>query len=503
MVEQLARDCGELAERLGGVARLLERHTASLAVADEQGRLRAAAEVAAEHAWQAWNAAETEFAALRETIGADAAQVRARLRQAEQGHEQTSIALDDVRRREGDLRAAAARSSEQALHAAEAAQASREALAAAVAELRAVLALPGLTEAAFTPGAGDAARLPEPNPATIVPAQVDAALERVSAALDARGGPLDETGLAQRQQALERQVVGTYDVSLSVRHGVWLVELVDATGGRTVVEAAADLARKVTEGKAALSSREHRVFADFVLGGVAEELRSRLTQAESLIKAMNASLASIRTSQGIGVKINWGLQVEAGSSLARLRTLVATASQVRTAAQSDELIALIKGQVEERFTADATAGYASHLKAALDYRAWHEIEVVITGPEPGQQRRISRRAKLSQGETRFVSYVTLFAAADAYLSGLPDTTRALRVVLLDDAFAKVDERTIGVLMGLLVRLDLDFAMTGHALWGCFPEVPALDIYEVRRRDGSAAITTHVHWDGRTRHLRSA
>ncbi len=189
-------------------------------------------------------------------------------------------------------------------------------------------------------------------------------------------------------------------------------------------------------------------------------------------------------------------------ALHRLRTLVATASQVRTVAQSEELIELIKGQVEERFAADATAGYASHLKGALDYRDWHEIEVVITGPEPGQQRRISRRAKLSQGETRFVSYVTLFAAADAYLSGLPDTSRALRLVLLDDAFAKVDERTIGVLMGLLVRLDLDFAMTGHALWGCFPEVPALDIYEVRRRDGSAAITTHVHWDGRNRHLRS-
>ena len=45
-------------------------------------------------------------------------------------------------------------------------------------------------------------------------------------------------------------------------------------------------------------------------------------------------------------------------------------------------------------------------------------------------------------------------------------------------------------MGLLVSLDLDFVMTGHALWGCFPHV-----YEVRRSDGSSALTTHVHWDG--------
>ena len=92
---------------------------------------------------------------------------------------------------------------------------------------------------------------------------------------------------------------------------------------------------------------------------------------------------------------------------------------------------------------------------------------------------------------------------DAYLSGLPDTTRALRLLLLDDAFAKVDDRTIAELMGLLVRLDVDFAMTGHALWGDYPQVPELDCYEVRRVEGSAAVTTHVRWDGHTRHLRAA
>ncbi len=128
--------------------------------------------------------------------------------------------------------------------------------------------------------------------------------------------------------------------------------------------------------------------------------------------------------------------------------------------------------------------------------------MTILGPEEGQQRRLSRRAKLSQGETRFVSYVTLFAAADGYLTSLGDDGRALRLILLDDAFAKVDEGTVAELMGLLVTLDLDFVMTGHALWGCFPQVPRLDVYEVRRSDGSSAVTTHVHWDGRNRHLRS-
>ncbi|MGK4591665.1 hypothetical protein [Amycolatopsis sp. w19] len=80
----------------------------------------------------------------------------------------------------------------------------------------------------------------------------------------------------------------------------------------------------------------------------------------------------------------------------------------------------------------------------------------------------------------------------------------MRIILLDDAFAKVHGRMIGELMGLQVRMDVDFCMTGHALWGAYPQVPSLDIYEIRRAEGTAAVATHVHWDGSARHyLRSA
>ncbi|MFC8045871.1 SbcC/MukB-like Walker B domain-containing protein [Nocardia sp. NPDC057353] len=180
--------------------------------------------------------------------------------------------------------------------------------------------------------------------------------------------------------------------------------------------------------------------------------------------------------------------------------LVGKADELRPDDDSEELVALVRARVERLHAADAAAGYAAHLREALDYRSWHAVEVTILGPEQGQTRKISRRAKISQGETRFVSYVTLFAAADGYLSGLPDAAGALRLVLLDDAFAKVDERAIGELMGLLVRLDIDFVMTGHALWGTVPEVPALDIYEIRRMGDSCVVPTHIHWDGRNKHF---
>ena len=75
--------------------------------------------------------------------------------------------------------------------------------------------------------------------------------------------------------------------------------------------------------------------------------------------------------------------------------------------------------------------------------------------------------------------------------------------MFDDAGfrrAMVTNGHSGGLRRLLVRLDLDFVMTGHALWGFGPGVPSLDVYEVRRAEGTAAITTRVHWDGTTRHV---
>ena len=39
------------------------------------------------------------------------------------------------------------------------------------------------------------------------------------------------------------------------------------------------------------------------------------------------------------------------------------------------------------------------------------------------------------------------------------------------------------LLGLLERFDLDFVLTSHELWGCYPELSALGIYHLHREPG--------------------
>jgi uncharacterized protein (TIGR02680 family) len=489
--DSAAAKCQSVTTGAATVEGWLRRHAAAVKAIAAITDRRSAAESRAAGEWENWHTATTRLAVLTETMGAAAAEVQrqvaeteAALKRTKAEAQTTSIGMQKLERDAGTATA-------NAKSAAGRAEEVRADLSGHVATVLNQLAQPGVIDTAF-------AASPGPMFTDLAPSAVDADAASLLASL--RRAKTDENALMRAQQTFEQAISGSYDVSATVAAGIRLFELIDADGRRPLAQAAVEISRQCELGRAALTEREQRVFTDFVLGEVGEELRRRLAQAVALIGAMNTSLRSIQTSQGIGVRLTWKLSEDASGDIARIKELITTAASVRTPVQDAELTGLLSARVAAEAVTDPTSGYATHLRAALDYRAWHVVEVIITGPEHGRERRISRRAKLSQGETRFVSYVTLFAAVDAYLSGLENTATSLRLILLDDAFAKVDEPTIAELLGLLVRLDVDFAMTGHALWGCVPQVPALDIYEICREDDSPAATAHVHWDGRNRHF---
>lgn len=65
----------------------------------------------------------------------------------------------------------------------------------------------------------------------------------------------------------------------------------------------------------------------------------------------------------------------------------------------------------------------------------------------------------------------------------------------------MDEPTHGRLLELLIELDLDFVVTSERLWGMFPGVPSLAIYECLRDPHVPGVATvEFRWDGHERHL---
>jgi uncharacterized protein (TIGR02680 family) len=490
--KQLAAEIGRVADGLAGHARRLEL----LAIA-RAGRGRA--ESQAHGAWQEWHREAARYAAIEERLGADAEHAARDLADATTQHRGCT---NDLRRAKDQTEALTRQEAEERTRAEQADARTKdrtETLDKTAQRLLHRVHLPGLAAAAFTEDPGVVTL------ATAAPVEVIALVDRLDGLLRTRRDRSDENTLAAAQQRLDHDLLGTFDVITRIDDGIRLVSLKDEDATRSIAQAASELELQVERARAALTEHEIRVFHDFVLGGVAEELRKRIGQANNLVSAMRESLRGIRTSHNIGITLAWRVEDEADASVTRMRELVTVAGALRTSEQNAELTQLLRDRVEESYAADPTAGYTTHLLGVLDYRSWHRMEVTILGPEPNRRRPLSRKAKLSQGEIRFVSYLTLIAAVDAFLSGLPAPGRALRILLLDDAFAKVDEGAIGELMGLLVRLDVDFVLTAHGLWGTYRQVPALDIYEVLRAQDAAgpAVTAHTFWDGTNRHLRSA
>jgi hypothetical protein len=90
----------------------------------------------------------------------------------------------------------------------------------------------------------------------------------------------------------------------------------------------------------------------------------------------------------------------------------------------------------------------------------------------------------------------LFAAASAhYRSAHQD---APRLVLLDEAFAGVDDDSRAKSLGLLANFDLDVVMTSEREWGFYATVPGIATHQLVRRDGIDAVhITSWEWDGRS------
>ena len=101
------------------------------------------------------------------------------------------------------------------------------------------------------------------------------------------------------------------------------------------------------------------------------------------------------------------------------------------------------------------------------------------------------------GERVLAASVPLFAAASSHYASAGNPHAPL--VMLDEAFAGVDDDSRAKCLGLLTAFDLDVVMTSEREWGCYPEVPGLAIAQLSRVDGVAAVlVTHWEWDGATR-----
>jgi uncharacterized protein (TIGR02680 family) len=477
-------------ERAGAAAQLAQTEQ-DLADAQEQVDEREARHTDAqtEHL-----AARTAFETLQRTVGAAVAEVQRQLATA-----QRDLDTATVRRRElGQLRLTIAEAVGQARgqetgltnRVGELSEQRRE----AAGRLRRFAAGGLLTIALPELDVPDTGREWAPDPAVRLARQIEAA-----------AGDADDSDTGwDRVQKLIAAEHGTLREVMS-RHGHhaaatltddgWVVEATFRARMMSPAELAEALGVEVTDRRRLLTERERAILENHLVAEVASHLQDLIRDAEHQVERMNAELDERPNSTGMKLRFQWrpGPDAPAGLGPARDR-LLRQVADAWSPADREAVGAFLQAQISAERERDAAGTWLEHLGRALDYRRWHVFAVQRFSD--GQWRSASGPA--SGGERALAVTIPLFAAASGHYRSAGNP-HAPRLVMLDEAFAGVDDDARASCLGLLAVFDMDVVMTSEREWGCYPTVPGLAISQLSRRDGiDAVLVTRWQWDGRQR-----
>ncbi|MGH3444458.1 MAG: SbcC/MukB-like Walker B domain-containing protein, partial [Nocardioidaceae bacterium] len=515
-VRGLLTDVRDVRNAVGGLRRDLGRWREDhAAVTEEAAGVRQLRDDAGAQAEQA-DTTEAALAALRESVGSSVRELEERLRELRGSVEQQQQE-SKARSKELTHLAEQVGSAKTALqHAADEADGHRAVRAQVLTSLAAMAEVPGLVDSACATAGVE--QPPEPaalaaagsaSAADDLPAAVRATAELLAGLAPGEPGgsggagdapvPVDANLVWRAYNEAVNGPAADHEPSVAGFGDLLAVTGRDDAGEAPVAQLAERVVAGVARDQELLTRRERERFEEHVLGELGDALRRCRLEADELVAAMNQLLAGVSTSQGIRVRLDWKLRddvpADAREAIRLLGQPVGALLPEERTTLRDALHRLIEADGAEH----PELSYAEHLAAALDYRGWFGFRIRYTRPEnEGSWLELHRRSPLSQGEQKVLCYLPLFAAAAAHFTSLAGAApHAPRLVLLDDAFPKIDVRTHPLLFGLLVQLDLDFVVTSERLWGDHDTVPSLAIYEALRDPGQRGIAQYEYrWDGR-------
>lgn len=481
----------------GAVAR---RETAALSLAAAEERSEQAQRESAE-AGSAAARARAEVETLEATVGEEARRILeqhgATVRRLEAFKQERQL-LDEEREEAARQRVRAETLAQ--LHRRDLAE--RDAARQAGVEGLRALAGAGLLDLVLDPAADGPAAVPAAEWLLTHALDLARAIERSTADVDLAEDAATRRAnrLYERFQRLITDLGADYQPSLGLDGDLIRVRILyngnEETPGRLLA-----LLREAAEARRGLlADQERDTLRSFLLGEVGDHLRRRLRQAMELVREMNDQLTRCATASGMVLRLDWRPDSEADDDIRAVVDLLRRDPHLLPEDGRLRLAGFFQRQIEAARSQWVAVPWRQHLMQALDYRRWHRFQIQRRLGEEGAWQELTRHghAAISGGEKAVALHLPLFAAASAHYRSARET--APRIILLDEAFAGIDQRMRGRCMGLLTEFDLDFMITSYDEWGCYEELPGLSIYQLYRDpafDGIAAV--RFLWNGR--HLR--
>jgi uncharacterized protein (TIGR02680 family) len=261
------------------------------------------------------------------------------------------------------------------------------------------------------------------------------------------------------------------------------------------------LAEEIAQRNELLTAKEREILENHLQAEISAEIQRLLQAADAQRDLINKELHRRPTSTGVRYRLLWlPLGEEEGAPVgleAARKRLLNTNADLWTAEDRSVVGAMLQQRIAaERERADAESGpgggsLADQLARALDYRRWHRFRVERW--QDGSWRKLSGPA--SSGERALGLTVPLFAAVASFYSQ-SNYALAPRLMLLDEAFAGIDDAARAHCMGLIREFDLDFVITSEREWACYAELPGVSICQLQRKEGVDAVyVSRWSWDG--------
>jgi len=247
-----------------------------------------------------------------------------------------------------------------------------------------------------------------------------------------------------------------------------------------------------------LTAKEREILESHLEKEIAANLQRRIIETEERVRRINTELEKRPTSTGVRFRLDWQpLPEHAEGSVAGLiearKRLLKTNPDAWSPEDRREVGEFLQARITAERSREEQSTLVESLARALDYRRWHRFRV--QRQQDRQWRPLSGPA--SSGERALGLTVPLFAGASSHYWSAHE--HAPRLVLLDEAFAGIDDEARAGCMALIREFDLDFVMTSEREWGCYPELPGLAICQLIRREGmDAVLVTRWTWNGRER-----
>ena len=269
----------------------------------------------------------------------------------------------------------------------------------------------------------------------------------------------------------------------------------------------ASLQEDIALTESVLEENDRKLFEDILLETISHKLRRRINESQKWCEDMSSLMGTLNTSMGLRFSLEWKpKKADTAEELDTVKLVsLLNKDRMLLTKQDSEMVsghfrAKVRAARQAAIEQGMPANYADLIRMVLDYRTWYEFHLFYQ--RDGEvKKELTNRAfsKFSGGEKAMAMYVPLFASVSAQYKKANENCPKLLV--LDEAFAGVDDRNIGAMFELVGMLNFDYIMNSQALWGCYSCVQNLNIVELHRPGNASFVTLlRYFWDGSVRVL---